>query len=273
MTLYKHTFLLKFGIAAAGVTFAGLGFVSNHILPFYPRLVNAATRRSGFLFGNTEAVSPYIAYGTMLASVFYALIAFILLFYLFEKTQSVEAHFFMFFVFSFIFEVLRAALPLREALDIPGVYLSLAAHILVFFRYFGLFSLFCAGLYAAGLKTEREENFIFPLFIITMFISFNLPVNIWTWDTSLYLVSGYPFTFRILEITVALGTVFSFFCAAFKSGIKEYYSAGIGALCALLGRALLFSCDSLVLSIFGIILLIIGTVLICFNLRSIYLWI
>ncbi|MDR2510320.1 MAG: hypothetical protein LBC77_06720 [Spirochaetaceae bacterium] len=274
MTLSRHTFLLKFGIAAAAFMIAGLAAISFKILPYYPELVDAALRRSGYVFINARKLSPfhYAAYITMAASIVYALLTLILLFYYFEKTQSVEAHFFMFFVFSFVFESLRAILPLRMAFDLPSIYLSFAAHFLVFCRYFGIFSLFCASLYSAGFKT-KEENLIFPLIIIALFIAFRIPVNKYTWDTSLCLVSAYPLAFWALEISTALLTVLSFLCGAFMRGQKEYYIIGAGAFFALAGRMLLFSGDTLILPVIGLCSLSAGTYIICSNLRRLYLWV
>lgn len=274
MTLSRHTLLLKLGIGCAASALAGLVVLTGAMLPFYPALTAEAVQRAGPAFlAHFGEPSAYMGYITMIASVCYALMAQILLFYLFEKTQSVEAHFFMFFVFSFVFEAFRAALPLRLALDLPPVYISLAAHALVFCRYFGAFSLFCASLYAAGFKTEREENLIFPLIVITLFVAFRLPVNTFTWDTSLSVVNGYPQAFRTLEVGIVLLTVLSFCCAAFRNGIKEYYLIGAGTLFVLVGRTLLLGSDTLIPLALGAALLLAGTWLFCFNLRRIYLWV
>ena len=278
MTLSRHTLLLKLGITVAACAAGAILVVSKMTLGLCKELVDRAAetgRRAGFPFLSDflPPPEPYAAYLTMIIAVFYALAALILLFYFFEKTQSIEARFFMFFVFSFVFETLRAALPLSMMLNLPGEYIGLSAHTLVFFRYFGVFSLFCASLHSAGLKTEKEENIIFPLIVATLFISFRLPINQFTWDTSLYLVNGYPTAFMFLEITVSLLTVFSFFAAATRRAVREYYWVGVGAFFVLVGRAALFYGDTYLQPVLGAIPLAAGTYLICAYLRKIYLWV
>jgi hypothetical protein len=274
MTLSRHTFLLKLGITIAATVLGGIALIAARILPAYPELVAAAVKRPGitFITDHLPPPIPYLAFITMTIAVCYALIALILLFYFFEKTQSVEAHFFIFFVFSFVFEIFRAALPLQNTLGIPSVYLSLGAHTLVFCRYFGVFSLFCASLYSAGFKAEKEENLIVPLCIITLFIAFRLPVNAYTWDTSLCIVSDYPSTFKMLEIAVIVLTVLSFLSGAYRRGIKEYYAIAAGSFLVLSGRQFLITGDTYLLPILGVIFLASGTYTICIYLRKIYLW-
>jgi hypothetical protein len=278
MTLSRHTLLLKLGITVAACATAGILIVSRMTLGLCKEFVERAAetgRRAGFPFlaGLLPPPAPYAAYLTIIAAAFYALAALILLFYFFEKTQSIEARFFMFFVFSFVFETLRAALPLSVLLNLPGEYIGLSAHTLVFFRYFGIFSLFCASLYSAGLKTEKEENIIFPLIVITLFISFRLPVNQFTWDTSLYLVNGYPSAFTLLEAAVSLLTVLSFFAGAARRATREYRWVGAGAFLVIVGRAALFYSDTYIQPVLGALPLIAGTYLICAYLRKIYLWV
>ncbi|MDR2481794.1 MAG: hypothetical protein LBD07_05860 [Spirochaetaceae bacterium] len=274
MTLSRHTLLLKLGIVIAATVLAGIAFISGMILPLYPGIAAAAVQRTypAFIIAYFPETTPYAAYFSVLASVFYGLVTLILLFYFFEKTQSAEVHFFMFFVLSLVFESMRTALPLKQALNLPVVYMRLMAHILVFCRYFGVFSLFCASLYSAGLQVKKEENIIVPLIIITLFLSFKMPVNQYTWNTALCLIDGYPIAFRMIEFVIASFAILSFLSGAFKRSIKEYYFIGIGSFFAFLGRAVLLDSDVFVLIPFALLLLFLGTYMICAYLRRIYLW-
>lgn len=274
MTLSRHIQILKIGIGIAAIFLVGVCLFSWKIIPTFPELLKNAQNRSEFSYiaGLFPQPSPYAAFVTVAASLVYALSALIMIFYFFEKTQSVEVHFFIFFIFSFMFEILRLTLPFQNAFKISGVFLDLSARMLVFCRYFGMFSLFIASLYAAGLKIEKEENILFPLVVITMFLSISVPINIFTYDTSLCMANAYPFVFKITGYIAGFFTVLSFFYGAWHGGTKEYYFIGIGSFLVFIGRLILIDADIYVLAFTGFLLLVAGTYLICRYLRRIYLW-
>jgi len=276
MTLSKHIVILKTAIVISVLFIAALACAARDILPYYPQIEEGVQNRavSNLIAGIFPAsTNPYISFITLSTALLWALGTLILIYYFFEKTQSVEVNFFIFFVFSLVFEVLRTSIPLRIAFQLPASFLSMSAHILVFWRYFGLSSLLIAGLYSAGLSIEKEENVIFPLFIISVFLSVRIPINTFTYDSSFCLVNGYPMTFKIMEIVVIFLTMLSFFAGAFKSGQKEYYFVGIGSFLVLVGRALLVEGDTYILPVIGLAFLCGGVYFITVYLKKIYLWI
>ncbi|MDR3325627.1 MAG: hypothetical protein LBS82_06570 [Spirochaetaceae bacterium] len=275
MTLSRHIQILRVGIGASAAVLAATVAVSWKMLPRFPALVGKAQNRSEFLY-IAEALNmppePYAAYVTVIGSLLFALAALIMVFYLFEKTQSVEVHLFIFFVFSFVFESARLNIPLCQEFGLPGFLPGLSARALVFFRLFGMFSLFAASLFSAGLKIEKEENIIFPLVIITLFLSDCVPINTFTYDTSLFLANGYPVAFRAMDYAVMAFTALSFLYAAWKRSLKDYCFVGLGAFLAFLGRNILLDADLYALAACGFAFLAAGSGFICVYLRRIYLW-
>jgi hypothetical protein len=274
MTLSRHVQLLKIGIAFSALALAGVAAISWKIMPLFPYLVKTAQNRSllPLLRDFLPAQTTYTPFVTVVAAIIYALITLIIIFYMFEKTQSVEVHFLILFVFSLVFEVARLGIPVRLAFNISGILLTLVARLLVFFRYFGMFSLFIASLYSAGLKIEKEENVLFPLVVITLFLSISLPINTFTFDTTLCLANGYPIVFRVMEYLVAGLSALSFVYGAWKASVKEYYFIGFGTLLAFTGRGILIDADFYAMAAVGFVLLSGGTCLICYHLRKLYLW-
>jgi hypothetical protein len=274
MTLSRHVQILRIGIAVAAAALTGVCVISWKIIPFFPALIKNAQNRSEFsyIINLLPGESPYAAYVTVMAALVYALVTLIFIYYLFEKTQSSEVHFFIFFVFSFVFEALRLGIPSRVAFNLPGYLLGLSARALVFCRFFGMFSLFIASLFSAGLKIEKEEEVLFPLVIITLCLAMVVPINTFTYDTTLSLANGYPVVFRVMSALVAALSALSFFYGAWQSGLKEYNIIGAGALLAFLGRTFLLDADFYLLAVAGFILLVAGSFLVCFYLRRLYLW-
>jgi hypothetical protein len=202
----------------------------------------------------------------------YALVAILFIYYFFEKTQAPEILFIAFFVLSFAFEAGRIMIPLKKAYDLPSVYLIMSDRVMLFGRYFGIFSLFAASLYAAGLDIQKQKNNILILTAVSLALSLGIPIDGFTWNSNLIMTSGYPHLFNMVELSIALITLTSFLVSALSRGNRAYLFISLGAFLALLGRNLLLNTDTWAAPFIGIALLGAGTWLVCTKLHSVYLW-
>ena len=244
--------------------------------PAFPESAASAATRSGGIFhkllqGFFEA-QPYIPLWTMFGSVAFSFISTLLVYLFFEKTQSSEILFFGFFIISLSFEFARIIIPLRVLFQFPALYLATASRLLLFSRYFGLFSIFAASIFAAGLGEQKQITIIFIMILAAMIIAINVPVDCLVWDSSLKLINGYDSMFFIVETGVLIITVITFFISAYTRSAKEYVFIGIGSFMAITGRSLLIASDSWFTLIPGILILTVGTWFICSKLHKIYLW-
>jgi hypothetical protein len=276
MTLSSRNLIFKAGIAFSLAILVFLLAVSSAALPFYPELLRkAVSRPSGFMAmpgAGFMAPAPLVPYITTIAAVLYALITIIFIFYYFEKTQSPEILFIAFFAVSFSFEAARIMPPLRMVLELPGVSLSLAQRFLLFGRYFGIFSIFTASVCAAGLELQSQRSAILIITLFALVIAMGIPVDGFSWDSSLSMIAGYSGMFSLLEAALALITAISFLVAAQARGSREYIFIGAGAFIALLGRGLFLRADTWIAPLPGLVCLVLGTLFICSKLRQIYLW-
>ncbi|MDR2480183.1 MAG: hypothetical protein LBD48_12850 [Treponema sp.] len=276
MTLSGRNILFKTGIAVASFSALLIIFASFTVIPVYSGMEAEITRRSEGFFqafiSRFLDADLYAVHAAIAGSVAYALVALILIYHYFETTQSPEIMFIVLFVVSFSFEAIRLILPLRNIYDIPSLYLLMAFRALLFSRYFGIFSLFTASVYAAGLEVQKHRNVILAITVATLVIALGVPIDTQTWDSSLNMINGYVHLFRLIETGTALITVISFFIAASSRGSREYTFTGVGALMTFIGRNLLLSTDTWISPIPGILLLSIGMWFICTQLHKIYLW-
>jgi hypothetical protein len=262
-------------------------FVASFVvIPVYSSM--EITRRSEGLFpaiiSRLAAISPmavigrflkpnlYAVHGAIALSVLYAFVSVSLILYFFEKTQSPEILFVAFFALSFSLEAVRLILPLGYLYEIPSLYLLLVSRILLFSRYFGIFSLFAASVCAAGLQVQKQRYIILIISVATLSIALEIPIDTQTWDSSLNMINGYTSMFRLIETGTAFITALSFFIAAWSRGSREYAIIGIGSCMAFLGRNLLLGADAWAGPIPGILFLALGTWFICTQLHKIYLW-
>jgi len=204
--------------------------------------------------------------------VLFSFLSIILVYYFFEKTQSPEIFFVTIFAASFAPEALRLLLPLSRVYEIPSLYILTASRVTLFGRYFGIFSLFTASIYAVGFKAQQQRNVVMIIAVITLIITLGVPIDTGAWDSSLNLISGYVAIFRLIEAGAFLTTALSFFIAAWSRSSREFIVIGAGSVLAFMGRHILLYADAWAALPIGMLLLAVGTWLICTKLHKIYLW-
>jgi hypothetical protein len=276
MTLSVRNNYFRIGIALSFLSLAttlGLSFVT---FSAYPQVGAAAVRTTGifqFLVSRFFQSQAYVSLATMASALLYAFVAMILIYYFFEKTQSPEIFFFALFVSSFAFEGLRALVPLQEIYGIPAFYLILGSRTLLFARFFGIYSLFAASVYAAGLGEQKQGNIVFIIAIAALVTALGVPIDGLVWDSSYVMIRGYPSMLRLVETGTMLITMISFLISAYSRGSREYIFIGLGSFLVFWGRAMLLVADTWITPLPALLLLTGGTWLICVQLHHVYLWI
>ena len=276
MTLTNRNRCYKAGIAAGILALIIVTAAGILLLPVYEEAQLASSRRSEGIFQRlvTEIAepAPFVPFFTMACTIVYSLAGIILVLYFFEKTQSPEILFMGLFIMSFVFECIRIVIPLKIYVGFPNVYLTNSFRFLFFGRYFGLFSIFAASIYAAGLNIQKQQNIIFIYAMISMIFALGVPVDMLSWDTTLVLLSNFNRTFAMVETWLIIITIASFFVAAYTKGSHEYIIIGTGAVLIFAGRNILFGSDTWISPVPGLILVSIGTWLVCSKFHRIYLW-
>jgi hypothetical protein len=195
-----------------------------------------------------------------------------LIYFFFERTSAPEILYISFFTISFSLEIARLIIPLHLIYTFPSVYLLGASRLLLFARYFGIFSLFTASVCAAGLEIQKTRNVIMIQIIAVLLIVVGVPIDTQSWDTGLNMVNGYSSIFRMIEAVVFIVSVLTFFVAAKVRDSKDYILVGIGVVLAISGRNILLGTDNWAGLIPGVLLLSFGTWFICSKLHKIHLW-
>ena len=276
MTLSVRNNLFKAGIILAALTLGIVGAGGYFAFPAFPAAAESAVMRSQgiiqSLIGSSYESSPYVPFWVMLASAAYSFISITLIYFFFEKTQSPEILFIGFFVLSLLFEFSRLVIPLRKLFPFPAVYLIAAFRTLIFGRYFGLFSLFAASVYAAGLDAQKQHNIFIMMVLAALIIALNIPVDTLAWDSTFLILSGYRSMFFMMETGIFLVTMLTFFISAYNRGSKSYVLIGIYAFLTFAGRGILLNSDTWTTFIPGILSLALGTWFICARLHGEYLW-
>jgi len=244
--------------------------------PAFPASVaSAALRPWGLARLFPEGIaraSAYVPFCTMLAAVIYSLVSIILIFYFFEKTQVPEIFFFGFFVISLSFEFARIMIPLNGIFSFSPMFLVSASRVLLFGRYLGLFSLFAASVYAAGLDVQKQHNVFFVIVLAALIISLTVPIDSLVWDSSLKMQNGYGSMFAMINAGILVVTVLTFFISSYTRGSKTYIFIGLGSFLVFAGRNMLLNSDTWITPLPGLLILALGTWIIASRLHKEYLW-
>ena len=276
MTISARNDYFNIGILISSVSLGLIALSAHFVFSAYPEAAeSAAMRPAGIILSlleNRVSASAHVPFFTMLAAVVYSLFSIILIGYFFEKTQSAEILFFGLFVISLSFELLRLMVPLSTVFAFPAMYLITGTRVLLFARYFGLFSLFAASVYAAGFDVQKQQSTVFVLLLAALIIAIRLPIDAIVWDSTLMPWSGYRAMFALVEAGIISITMITFFIAAYTRGSRSYMFMGIGSFLVFTGRNMLISADTWITPLPGFLALAAGTWLMASRLRREYLW-
>jgi len=276
MTLAQRNLYFKLGIVLASLSLVLLFMLTGRLLPLLPEYCRAALHRNdGFiqsLAGRFLSPEPIVLLAAWYISSLYALFASLVVFFYFEKTQAPEILFFGLFGVSFVFETLRMLVPLQGIHEFHYAFSIYGTRMLVFGRLFGVLSLFVSSVYSAGLDIQKQGRVIIVMVISILLVSFRLPVDESSYNTTFTMLYAYSSMFRLTETVLAFLTVTSFLVAAYHKGNAEYRPIALAALLVSLGRTMLIRSDTWLTPLPGLILLAAGTWFFTTRLRRIYLW-
>jgi len=276
MTLSERNTFFKVGIVFCSLCTLFVVAASFLIIPDYSSIMEEHTRRPVNAFQALTAIfmktNYYAVYASLAVSVLYSLIGIIFIYFFFERTSAPEILYIAIFTVSLAFEAIRLILPLYCIYIFSIFYVNIAFKVLLFARFFSIFSLFAAGLYAAGLEMQKTRNVIFVMIIAALVITLGVPIDSSNWDTSLNIINSYSSMFTLVELAAFLTTMISFFIAANIRDSKEYFKVAIGVMLVLAGRGFLINVDNWAGFVPGILLLSIGTRFLCSKVHKIHLW-
>jgi len=276
MTLSTRNIFFRGGIIIAALSLILVAAGGYFAYPAFPEAAASAVIRPGGitekLISSLAEPSSYVPLWTMLGAVVYSFIGIILIYHFFEKTQSSEILFIGLFVISLTFEFARIIIPMKNVLPLPAFFSIAAPRVLFFGRIFGLFSLFASGVYAAGMDAQKQRSFLLMLILAALVIAINVPMDIFVWDSTFLVWSGYRFMFSVIEAGILAITIASFLISAFTRGSRSYVFIGIGVLLAFAGRNILINSDTWITVLPGMAILSVGTWCICSRLHFVYLW-
>lgn len=190
----------------------------------------------------------------------------------FRKTISAEIFFFAFWLSALSFEPLRLAhlfLAIQGGSDST---LAVIDKLYMGARFLGYMAIFISGLYAAGMRNEKQFSIMAICVGISVALTSILPVNTGIWSQNLMFKVGYGRLIEGFALAIILITIANYLIAARVRGDKAYYFIALG-IAAIIAGAQFASRDwSPLLSLLSIFIMSLGSVVYIFKLHSFYLW-
>jgi hypothetical protein len=276
MTLNSRSVVVVSGIVLTCLILTAFIIVTPTAMSGFPELLQGATGRPrGFLNSIIESVFPAGAYAPLISgylAVIYALIGLILIQYYFEKTQAPEIFYITIFTLSLSLEAVRIVFPLVLLNDYPGLFFTIAARVLLFGRYLGLFAFFFSGVIASGLEIQKHSIFLLVITVGAFMMAMGAPIDNLTWDSGLDLVGTYQSIFLLVDVGLFITTIASYLIAARSRGELQYLAIAAGAFFVLTGRTVLLYSDNYFSPFLGFLTMCFGGLLLVKRLHKVYLW-
>lgn len=208
----------------------------------------------------------------VLALVFFALGAQTYILKTFKKTVSPEIFFFAFWLAAQSFDALRLLHILLASAGASDSVLALLAKAYTGVNFFGYIVLFVSGLYAAGMRNERQFSIVAVCAGISVALAMALPINTGIWAQNGMFQIGYGRLVEGFSLAIVLITVANYLIAARAREDRAYYYVTLGIAAVAAGSRFLRQDGSPLLSLLALVTMLMGGVLYIHKLHAFYLW-
>lgn len=190
----------------------------------------------------------------------------------FKQTVSAEVFFFAFWMCCASFEALR---PLRLVLALGGSADGVLAVVDKFYtgvKFFGFSCLFISGLFASGMRNEKQLSIVAVCAAISIALASRLPVNSGIWDRTLLFKVGYGNLINGFSFSIIIITIMNYLISTRVRGDRSFYYIALGIAASTAGTFLLSKDISPLASLLALLALGGGSWLFIKKLHSFYLW-
>lgn len=206
------------------------------------------------------------------AFMLYVPTSFLIIYLGFEKTQSLEIIYFMFFLIACLMETVKIFLPINELWNTSSHLLLFIGRVIVMGRMMAPLSLLFAAFFGENEQRENVERNIIILLLVSIFTGLIIPLDSYQVTTSCTVLWSYRKSFHIVRVALAALTFIVILIQGFEKDSQRLKNCSLYYVIMMFGYALLCAADCSFLLVIGIALLSVGTTLYLRSIHSIYLW-
>ena len=193
-------------------------------------------------------------------------------YFLFEKTPSIEITFLSAGLIAVSAECLRLLVPFVNLWKEHPFMLIAVSRAVVFMRVFFVLSLLAGSVFSIEKTLQNSGLLLFFALVAAFFTAAGVPVNYSEPASAFFLIPGYSLMLSLIFALLLALSTFSFLLQAKAHHAPGYYKTAIGCLCLSAGWTALGICDCWALLGAGTILFVVGASLFIHSLHKLYLW-
>ena len=190
----------------------------------------------------------------------------------FRKTVSAEIFFFSFWLCTLSLESLRFVHLFLALSGKADSILAIVNKLYMGGHFLGYMAIFISGLYAAGMRNERQFSVMAACAAISVALAAILPVNTGIWEQKLMFKVGYGQLIEGFSLSVILITIANYLIAVRVRGDKAYYYIALGIAAVTAGSHFVGLDSSPTLSLASMLTMSLGSVIYIYKLHYFYLW-
>jgi len=190
----------------------------------------------------------------------------------FKKTVSAEIFFFAFWLATLSFESLRLVHLFLALGGSSDSVLAIVDKVYIGTRFLGYIAIFISGLYAAGMRNDRQFSIMSVSVGISIALVSILPVNTGIWARNFMFKVGYSVLIEGFSLAIILITIANYLIAVRVRGDRAYFFIAIGIAAIAAGTQYVSRDGSPLLSLVSILAMATGSFLYIYKIHSFYLW-
>lgn len=190
----------------------------------------------------------------------------------FRKTVSAEIFFFAFWLATISFDSLRLVHLFAGLNGGSDTLLAVIDKLYIGTRFLGYIAIFISGLYASGMRNDRQFSIMAACVGISIALVSILPVNTGIWTRNIIFKVGYGRLIEGFSLSIILITIANYLIAVRVRGDKAYYLIALGIAALTAGTHYLSRDGSPTLSLVSMAMMALGSFLYIYKLHSFYLW-
>lgn len=194
------------------------------------------------------------------------------MYFLFEKTTSIEITFFAAGIISISLESIRMMVPLYNLWQAQPLFIYIISRTVFFSRIFFILAVLAGAIFSFEKNFQQGGTALFSLVFLAFLTARFLPVNYSDSTSLFFLAPGYLNILIFLSCFMCVTAVISFIIQGITKNDKAYYTTAAGCTFMLTGWILLCLCDNWVFLCAGLILQILGTEKYLRSLHTYYMW-
>jgi hypothetical protein len=192
---------------------------------------------------------------------------------IYRRTAAADVFFFLIFLFSFGFELLRPWIALLSMKGGSALLTTVSARFVYFGRFFGWTALLISSLYAIDIRYRNTGILLLASVLLSLTLASSMPLDSAAMLADYLFRLGDEAAILFIVMVCQLASVANYFAAAYRRQNRRFTVAALAVLLTVLGKVTIAFLGSPGQTIVGFVMCVGGVLLFIRQMNQIYLWV